>query len=67
MGSQKEILRVMSISEIGQTISTWIDEEWYMAFFALFSVVFIFMMIKMAKEIGSSKKFPKHVDNEEKK
>tara|TARA_B100000686_G_C16440090_1_gene786530 strand:+ start:31 stop:201 length:171 start_codon:yes stop_codon:yes gene_type:complete len=53
----------MDISLIGEIISTWINEEWYMAFFALFSVIFIFMMIKMAREIGSSKKFPRPKEN----
>ena len=47
-------------------ISNWIDEEWYMGFFVIFSVIFIFMMIKMGKEIGSSKKFPKSKDNQNK-
>ena len=54
----------MDFSEIGQTLSNWIDEEWYMGFFVIFSVMFIFMMIKMAKEISSSKRFPKSKDNQ---
>ena len=53
----------MDIKAFGQMISIWIDEEWYMAFFGLFSLVFIVMMIKMAREIGSSKKFPNSKDN----
>ena len=55
----------MNINGLGQMISTWIEDEWYMAFFALFSIVFILMMIKMAKEIGSSKRFPKSEENQE--
>ena len=54
----------MDFSKIGQMLSDWIDEEWYMGFFVIFSVMFIFMMIKMAKEISSSKRFPKSKDNQ---
>ena len=54
----------MDFSKIGQMLSNWIDEEWYMGFFVIFSVIFILMMIKMAKEINSSKRFPKSKDNQ---
>ena len=54
----------MDFSKIGQMLSDWIAEEWYMGFFVIFSVIFILMMIKMAKEINSSKRFPKSKDNQ---
>ena len=57
----------MDLSEIGQMLSDWIDEEWYMGFFAVFTIIFMFMMVKMAGEINSSKRFPKSKDNQDPK
>ena len=51
------------LNKMGQILSDWIDEEWYMGFFVVFTLVFLFMMINMGKEINSSKKFPKSKDN----
>ena len=56
--------KAMDLSKIGQMLSDWIDEEWYMGFFIIFSVIFILMMIKMTKEISSSKRFPKSKDDQ---
>ena len=54
----------MDFYKTGQMLSDWIDEEWYMGFFVIFSIIFILMMVKMAKEISSPKRFPKSKDNQ---
>ena len=55
----------MDIKTFGQFLFDLIDEEWYMAFFIIFSIILIFSMVKMAKEINSSRRFPKSEDKQD--
>ena len=55
----------MEIKEFGQKLFDLIDEEWYMGFFIIFTIILIFSMVKMAKEINSSKKFPAQKNNQD--
>tara|TARA_B100000686_G_C16532769_1_gene833223 strand:- start:84 stop:269 length:186 start_codon:yes stop_codon:yes gene_type:complete len=55
----------MELKNSGQKLFDLIDEEWYMGFFIIFTIILIFSMVKMAREINSSKKFPNPKDHKD--
>ena len=53
----------MNWKNIGITLDNWMEEEWYMGLYIFFGFVLFFALIKLARLINSSKRFPKSEDN----
>ena len=53
----------MDWKSFGETLHTWMEEEWYMGLFIFFGFVLFFSLFKLAKKINSSTRFPNSKDN----
>ena len=54
---------IMDWKSFGETLHTWMEEEWYMGLFIFFGFVLFFSLFKLAKKINSSTRFPNSKDN----